>query len=280
MRPPGALIEPDVAARLESAFVPSPASTMALVPAAGRGTRLGFDLPKVLFPIDGRPLLEWLGSRLNDLVGSLVLILSPDGNTAFQSNPVALSMPVTVAIQPEPTGMADAILAAEPFVSENSAVRTLVVLWGDQIGVRRETVLRALAVHAQHELQPAITIPLARVDVPYVHYEFDSTGRLLAARQRREGDLLPDAGLADCGCFILSPNVVFPALRRLRSAGLLSGRLSHEENFVQALPFLAREAPLVGVAGTSPIDTIGLNTTADLERLSRVADAHRPPSNR
>jgi Tfp pilus assembly protein PilW len=65
-------------------------------------------------------------------------------------------------------------------------------------------------------------------------------------------------------------------LRRLRLAGLLRGRLSHEENFLQALPFLAREASVVGVTGASPADTIGLNSAADLERLSRVTDGRRP----
>lgn len=247
---------------------------MALVAAAGRGTRLGFHLPKVLFPVEGRPLLEWLGSRLSGLAGSVTLVLSPGGADALQQAPVTLPMPMAIAIQPEPTGMADAIIAAESAV--RSDVDTIVVLWGDQIGIQRETVLRALAVHACHDLRPAVTIPLARVDVPYVHYEFDAAGRLLTVRQRREGDALPDAGLADCGCFVISPQTVFPVLRRLRLAGLLRGRLSHEENFLQALPFLAREASVVGVTGASPADTIGLNSAADLERLSRVTDGRRP----
>lgn len=276
MRPPGSLVEPEQALQCEAGWKPMPQATMALVAAAGRGTRLGFHLPKVLFPVDGRPLLEWLGSRLSGLVGSVALVLSPDGAEALRETPVTVPMPMTVSIQAEPTGMADAILAAEATVLDRPEVDTLVVLWGDQIGIQRETVMRALAVHACHELKPAVTIPLARVDVPYVHYEFDAAGRLLTVRQRREGDTLPDAGLADCGCFVISPRTVFPVLRRLRMAGLLRGRLSHEENFLQALPFLAREASVVGVTGASPADTIGLNSAADLERLNRVADARRP----
>jgi bifunctional N-acetylglucosamine-1-phosphate-uridyltransferase/glucosamine-1-phosphate-acetyltransferase GlmU-like protein len=250
---------------------------MALVAAAGRGPRLGPPLPKVLFPLDGRPLLEWLGSRLSGLVGSLVLVLSPDGAEALSAAPVGLPMPVTVAIQANPTGMADAILAAESTVLDHPDLSTLVVLWGDQIGIQRETVARALAVHACHDLKPAITVPLARVDVPYVHYEFDAAGRLLTVRQRREGDVLPDAGLADCGCFVISPGVVFSALRRLRLAGLLRGKLSNQENFLQALPFVAREASVIGVTGASPADTIGLNSPADLERLERATDGRRLP---
>ncbi len=249
---------------------------MALVAAAGRGTRLGFHLPKVLYPVDGRPVLAWLGHRLDGLVRSLALVLSPDGARSFEGQVVDVPMPLAVAQQSEPTGMADAILAAEGAIGDQ--VATVIVLWGDQIGVQRETMVRALAVHESHELKPAVTVPLARVDVPYVHYDFDGSGRLSAVRQRREGDVLPDSGLADCGCFVVSPRVVFPALRRLRAAGLLRGRLSHEENFLQALPFLAREAPVVGVTGATSIETIGLNSTVDLERLNRAANGDTPRS--
>ena len=275
MKTPGSLIGPDEAAEYERQWTPAPASTMALVAAAGRGTRLGFHLPKVLYPVDGRPVLAWLGHRLDGLVRSLALVLSPDGARAFEREAVELPMPMTVAQQNEPTGMADAILAAEAAVLDDQ-VTAVIVLWGDQIGVQRETIVRALAVHASHALKPAVTVPLARVDVPYVHYDFDASGRLAAVRQRREGDLLPDNGLADCGCFVISPRVVFPVLRRLRAAGLLRGRLSHEENFLQALPFLAREAPVVGVTGATSIETIGLNSTVDLERLSRATNGDSP----
>ena len=249
---------------------------MALVAAAGRGTRLGFHLPKVLYPVDGRPVLAWLGHRLDGLVGSLTLVLSPEGARSFESEGVQLPMPVAITQQVEPTGMADAILAAEASIDEQ--VGAVIVLWGDQIGLQRDTMVRALAVHESHDLKPAVTVPLARVDTPYVHYEFDASGRLSAVRQRREGDVLPDNGLADCGCFVVSPRVVFPALRRLRAAGLLRGRLSHEENFLQALPFLAREAPVVGVTGATSIETIGLNSTIDLERLNRAANGDTPRS--
>jgi bifunctional N-acetylglucosamine-1-phosphate-uridyltransferase/glucosamine-1-phosphate-acetyltransferase GlmU-like protein len=278
VRAPGSLLGPDGAAPYGEGWQPTPQATAAVIAAAGRGTRLGFHLPKVLYPIEGRPLLEWIGARLAGLAGSLVLVLSPDGEQSFRQAPVALPMPMSIAVQNEPTGMADAILAVEQIVTANPTLETLIVIWGDQIGVQRETIEQALAVHARHPLQPAVTIPFARVDAPYVHYEFDAAGRLLSVLQRREGDALPSAGLADCGCFVIAPRVIFPALRRLRTAGLLRGRFSREENFVQALPFLAREAPVVGVMGATVADTIGLNSVADLERLSRATDRRRSES--
>jgi bifunctional UDP-N-acetylglucosamine pyrophosphorylase / glucosamine-1-phosphate N-acetyltransferase len=253
---------------------PAPDRTAALIAAAGRGTRLGYHLPKMLYPVEGRPLVAWLAARLHGLVGVLTLVLSPEGQEAFDAAHPALSVPLETVVQEAPTGMADAVLAAEARVTRDGAADTLVVLWGDQIGISRDTIVCALAVHARHALRPAITIPLAQVDAPYVHYEFDaagaSEGRLQAVRQRREGDALPDVGLADCGCFVISPRLILPSLKRLAAAGLLTGRLSREQNFLQALPFLAREVSVVGVVGATAADTIGLNSTADLDRLARA----------
>src|SRR4029079_18277759 len=102
---------------------------------------------------EGRPLLEWLGSRLSGLAGSVTLVLSPGGAEALKQTRVPRPMQMPIAIQPEPTGMADAIIAAESAV--RSDVDTIVVLWGDQIGIQRETVLRALGAHRVQHLGPA-----------------------------------------------------------------------------------------------------------------------------
>jgi bifunctional UDP-N-acetylglucosamine pyrophosphorylase / glucosamine-1-phosphate N-acetyltransferase len=268
---PGTVVNAADADMAASGWRPAPDQAEALIAAAGRGTRLGYHLPKVLYPVEGRPVLAWLADRLAGLAGAITLVLSAEGEQAFLAASPDLAVPVSTVVQAAPTGMADAVLAASDLPCGRA--RTLVVLWGDQVGVTRQTIVRALAVHDTHALRPAITVPLAVVDAPYVHYEFDgdasSDGRLTAVRQRREGDTLPGVGLADCGCFIVSPGLVLPALRRLSASGLLAGRLSHEQNFLQALPFLAREMPVVGVSGGTLADTIGLNSSADLDRLSR-----------
>jgi CTP:molybdopterin cytidylyltransferase MocA len=274
----GARVSANEASAFERDWSPDSSQAGALIAAAGRGTRLGYHQPKLLYPVEGRPLIAWLSERLSGLVGRLTLVLSPDGRRAYESAALAIDLPVTTVVQQSPTGMADAILVAEGTLSASGAPPTLVILWGDQIGVRRETVARALAVHAHHPLRPAVTVPLAHVVAPYVHYEFDGQGRLIAVRQRREGDVLPDAGDADCGCFVVSPARVFPVLRRLRSSSLLEGSLSHEQNFLQALPFIAREVPVIGVAGATLADTIGLNSASDLERLGRASAPRRPPA--
>ena len=57
----------------------SPERWTAIIPAAGRGSRLGFDQPKILFPVAGRPILNWLLDFLLPVSSRVVLVLSPEG---------------------------------------------------------------------------------------------------------------------------------------------------------------------------------------------------------
>ena len=56
----------------------------AVIPAGGRGTRLGGDLPKILTPLTARDTI-WsiLYAKLSPLVDHIHLILSPDGATVW-----------------------------------------------------------------------------------------------------------------------------------------------------------------------------------------------------
>ena len=56
-----------------------PACWTAVIPAAGRGTRLEFSRPKILYPLGGRPILDWLLDFLVPNCASLVFVLSPEG---------------------------------------------------------------------------------------------------------------------------------------------------------------------------------------------------------
>jgi len=51
----------------------------AIIPAAGRGTRLGFDQPKILYPVAGRTILEWLVRLLEPVCARVIVVASPEG---------------------------------------------------------------------------------------------------------------------------------------------------------------------------------------------------------
>ena len=114
-------------------------SICAVIPAAGRGTRLGTDRPKILTPLTAHDTI-WsiLHAKLAPLVDHIHLVLSPDGAAQFP----ALPANVSVSIQPEPIGMGDAIFRGFDVWSQYDAV---LIVWGDQVFVSGDTLRRAIA---------------------------------------------------------------------------------------------------------------------------------------
>src|SRR4029453_1153838 len=48
-----------------------------LIPAAGLGSRLGASMPKVLFPVNGRPMIDYLLDLYAPVVDGFVLVVHP-----------------------------------------------------------------------------------------------------------------------------------------------------------------------------------------------------------
>ena len=64
--------DPDFAAPHRKATL---GRTTAIVMAAGRGTRMKSDLPKVLFPALGRPMIHWVLDALEQSGVSRILVV-------------------------------------------------------------------------------------------------------------------------------------------------------------------------------------------------------------
>lgn len=235
-----------------------------IVPAAGRGTRLGVRGPKALTPVAGRPMLDHLIAMHRSTVDRLVVVVAPDAREVFEAFAASCGVLTDLAEQTAPTGMLDAIIAAAPAI-ETHRPRRVAVTWCDQIAVSPATIHRvrdrAVAPDA-----PALVLPTLAVDRPYIHFERDRAGRITAVRQRREGDAMPERGETDLGLFDLSIDAYLsdlPAFAR----GAAAARGTGERNFLPFIPWLAARRTVETVPGASPLEAVGINTPADLARV-------------
>jgi len=227
----------------------------AVIPAAGRGTRLGSDLPKILTPLSARDTI-WsiLHAKLAPLVDHIHLVLSPDGAKQFPALPASVS----VSIQPEPLGMGDAIFRGFDIWSKYDAV---LIVWGDQVFVSKDTLERT--VMALGRAQKHVVLPLTRMAVPYVEYVFEDQ-RLTRVLQTREGDTTTPNGFCDVGTFLLGTEGLKPAWDEYL-AGTQPGRGTGEINFLPFLPFLsARDWTVTPLEVADATEARGINTKDDL----------------
>ncbi|MGA8568208.1 MAG: NTP transferase domain-containing protein [Candidatus Binataceae bacterium] len=234
----------------------------AVVPAAGRGTRLGLELPKLLAPLgNGETIWTVLRRKLLAVADHINVIVSPGGELLIREaiEEKGLAGRVSLSLQPEPLGMGDAIFRGYPVWSRAAAI---LIVWGDQVFVSAETLSKACALHGG--ASRTTVLPLVSLAQPYVDYVFADDGRLCAVRQTREGDLCAPNGYADIGTFVLSvPDLLSAWTAYLAQAPL--GALTNETNFVPFLPYLSSIGWTVKrLVIADPREARGVNTPDDL----------------
>ena len=236
-------------------------SICAVIPAAGRGTRLGGTGPKILTPLTAQDTI-WsiLQAKLSPLVDHIHLILSPEGAAAFP----ALSAKVSHSVQSEPIGMGDAIFRGHDVWSKYDAV---LVVWGDQVFVSENTLARAVA--ALNPPHRHAVLPVTRMAQPYVEYVFEGQ-RLIKVLQSREGDTTTPNGFSDVGTFLLGTDGL-KAVWEDYLATARRGAGTGEINFLPFVPFLSAKGwTITPVEVADETEARGINTKEDLAFFRRL----------
>ena len=241
--------------------------TVLIIPAAGAGSRLQSATPKVLAPVGGRAMIDYLFDRYRQAVRRFVLVVHPSFEAAVRQHveQVAPLLDVEFASQPQPTGMLDAILLASDMAARKPAGRVWVT-WCDQIGIHPDTISTLRRISREDPDTPLI-LPTSSQSSPYIHLERDGHGLIAAIRQRREGDQMPTVGESDMGLFSLSPDAYFNLLPRF---GLEAAQASktRERNFLPFVPWLVRHGHSVRTfPSVNELEAIGINTPDDRLRL-------------
>ena len=132
----------------------------AVILAAGQGTRMKSQLPKVLHPVAGRPMLSHVVKTARSLGATPIVPVI--GHGAEQVRQVLAEEPLTFALQEEQLGTGHALLCAE--ASLKGFTGDLLLLCGD-VPLLRETTLRELL--QQHQKTAAsVTILTAQMQDP------------------------------------------------------------------------------------------------------------------
>jgi bifunctional UDP-N-acetylglucosamine pyrophosphorylase/glucosamine-1-phosphate N-acetyltransferase len=156
--------------------------TTALVLAAGQGTRMKSDRPKVLHEMSGAPLLAHVLAALDRLgVGRTMVVIG------YQADRVRAAFPdadVLWVLQSEQRGTGHAVMMAGPALEDFEG--TLLVVCGDTPLLRAATLEALLARH--REEAAAVTVLTTRVPDPtgYGRMVRDAQGRVMGIVEERD----------------------------------------------------------------------------------------------
>jgi bifunctional UDP-N-acetylglucosamine pyrophosphorylase / glucosamine-1-phosphate N-acetyltransferase len=115
--------------------------TTAIVLAAGKGTRMKSPLPKVLYPVLGRPMIHWVIDALEKIgVTRKILVIGYEADLVKAE--LAHRSGIEFAIQEQQLGTGHAVQMAAPLLS--SADPSVIVLAGDSPLVQPASLQRLL----------------------------------------------------------------------------------------------------------------------------------------
>jgi bifunctional UDP-N-acetylglucosamine pyrophosphorylase / glucosamine-1-phosphate N-acetyltransferase len=248
-------------------------SRLLIVPAAGLGTRLGADRPKLLVPVAGTPMIDRLLRLFARTVDRAAVIVHPSFAVTVAEHLERATIPVTLEVQQQPTGMLDAILLAE------SAVRAALpdevwIVWCDQVAIHPATIERLARTMAERTMALLALPTVSRRD-PYIHLRRDERGRIDAVLHRREGDDMPATGESDMGLFAM-PRAAYLDLLTSYARDVSIGRTTGERNFLPFIAWAASRGEVVTFPAVDEMESVGVNTPEDLRMVEQYLIAREP----
>ncbi|MGH2863032.1 MAG: bifunctional UDP-N-acetylglucosamine diphosphorylase/glucosamine-1-phosphate N-acetyltransferase GlmU [Solirubrobacteraceae bacterium] len=232
--------------------------------AAGQGTRMRSQTPKLLHPLCGRPMIGWVVAAAKRAAASRIVVVDAPGEPL---RPV-LDEDVLSVVQEQALGTADALRAAQGHIDPEACV---IVLNGDVPLISPKTV--AALAQTQQDTGAAATILTARFDDPTGY------GRVVRARDgtvervvetKQPQDASPeelDIKEINSGVYAFAGAALVPALARVGN-----GNAQGEYYLPDVLPLLRRQGHLVTALELDDVDeTLGVNDRVQLAAACAIA---------
>ena len=233
-----------------------------IVLAAGQGTRMRSDLPKVLHPLAGRPLLGYV-LDLARAVAAPERTVAVVGHGADRVRGEIAAAGARAVLQEPQLGTGDAVRVALPEVGDAEGV---VVLSGDVPLLRADTV-RSLCQQVEEGAAAACLTAILDEPGGYGRVLRDPDGAVEAIIEARDAD--PDTlamAEVNAGVYGFSAASLAGAIRRLAPD---NAQGEYYLTDVVALLRFDGEAVRAVVLG-DPDEMQGVNTRADLARVGRL----------
>jgi bifunctional UDP-N-acetylglucosamine pyrophosphorylase/glucosamine-1-phosphate N-acetyltransferase len=237
--------------------------THVVILAAGQGTRMKSALPKVLHPVAGRPMVEYVVKTASSLSPASVTVVvghRADDVQAFLGS----RQGVQFALQSPQLGTAHALRQVEPLLAGRTG--TVVLLSGDVPLLKAPTLHRLLDAHRGADA--AATVVTATVERPYGYGRILRVGGRIAriVEERDASPLQRRVKEINSGIYAFDLAPLFDQLRTI-AAGNAQG-----EHYLTDLIATYRRLnlPVETVMVDDPNEIRGVNTRSELAEVSAI----------
>ena len=234
----------------------------AIILAAGRGTRMKSETPKVLHKVCGKPVLEYvldITKALRSLTTYVVV------GHASQKVRDALGDGVTFVEQDQLLGTADAVRRCVPYLKNYSG--TVLVLCGDTPLLSKNIVASLLKQHKRSKA--SATVLTANIGKPHGYGRIvrDKDGRFVAIREQKDASDIEDKiKEINVGVYCFNSKDLFVSLKKVK---LNPGK--KEFYLTDVIELLLADGKQVSTFTTQD-ETVafGINTREDLAQAQMI----------
>lgn len=232
--------------------------------AAGQGTRMNSDLPKVLHQIGSSPMLHHAMQAGRSLGLDRTVVVTGHGAEAVAKSALAYDEDVLVVLQAEQKGTAHAVAQAAPLLAD--AAGDVIVLYGDTPFIRPETLEAMQAARARHAV---VVLGFHAADPDrYGRLVTDGDNLLKIVEYKDASDEERAITLCNSGVVCADAKLLFSLVAEVGNANA-SG-----EYYLTDIPELARKRGLsAGVVICPEAETMGINTRAQLAEAEAAFQA-------
>jgi bifunctional UDP-N-acetylglucosamine pyrophosphorylase/glucosamine-1-phosphate N-acetyltransferase len=244
--------------------MPSQRKALAVVLAAGEGTRMKSDRPKVLHQVAGRSMLAHVLAAVAVAgVESVAVVVGP-GRNDVRDEALRLAPHARVFVQAERLGTAHAVLAAREAIADGCD--DLLVLFADTPLVTGATILALRAALAEGAGVAALGFAAAD-PFGYGRLLQDDSGRLLAIREEKDAsDAERAVRLCNAGLMAIDGGSALDWLGRIGAANVKG------EFYLTDVIEIARDAGRTAqVVRAEETEVLGVNDRIQLAHAEAVA---------
>ena len=233
----------------------------AIVLAAGDGTRMLSQIPKVVHSLYGKPLIGHVLDAVRHAgVQKIVVVVGHRSKLVIKH----LGAGVQTVVQRSLKGTAHAVLQAMPKLK--SFHGDVMVLYGDTPLLTPQTLHGLLAAHRQGKASCTLLTAQLKEPTGYGRIVRDQTGRIVRIVEDRDASQVERAiEEINVGAYCFKAAALAEALRAVKPAP------NGEFYLTDTIAFLVKRGDVLASASTRSVgEFLGINTRADLARVQTI----------